>query len=258
MSLVSLDTLRSFETRWRILAALFLRDALEEGTIDFVVQLVEPGVMLMATVFLTWIINRQPPYGDNMLLWSATGVAPIFVFVRIAQHTGRIRHPHFPFCSDFDQCLAHAMVEFTFISVSMFMLFTGLYFFLTREAAPADPMILVAAWIGMAALGFGIGLISRILQRLFHLWRRIFPALLRGVIHVSGVYFLIDNLPPEVRYYMSFVPFVHEVTLFRMGFYGPAFPHYALSIQYLLIWLFVVLTVGISVEILLGDRIKSL
>jgi len=71
---------------------------------------------------------------------------------------------------------------------------------------------------------------------------------------MSGVYFVIDDLPPELRAWLVLNPLVSGVTYFRLGFF-PQFPTHSFSLNYLLTWAAVSLIVGLAAEFMLGDRI---
>ncbi len=73
---------------------------------------------------------------------------------------------------------------------------------------------------------------------------------------MSGVYFVVDRLPPEIRYYLSFNPLIHAVTWFRLAFF-PTFPSHTFSLNYFLTCTAVLLVVGFATEAALGDRVKE-
>ncbi len=211
--------------------------------------------MIFATVCLSWLISRQPPYGNSMLLWSVTGVGPVYLFVKIAKRvTAQRNNGAVPLYSDMDFCLVNGFLEFLFVSGAMTILMTVLYRTQTTEALPSNLGQAVAAWLVTAGFGFGFGLISRLLWRTTDLWRMMFPAITRGLLHLSGVYFVVDYLPPAIRYYLSFNPVIDAVTMFRLGFF-PTFPSYVFSLRYLLWIISISLFIGIVLEGLFGDRI---
>jgi capsular polysaccharide transport system permease protein len=52
------------------------------------------------------------------------------------------------------------------------------------------------------------------------------------MIMFSGIFYLIEFLPPGARYVMSFNPMMHAIALFRTGFY-PGYPTLLLDTTYL-------------------------
>jgi capsular polysaccharide transport system permease protein len=245
-------------TRWRIWPALFLRDmAGGEGTLGIIKRFLEPALMVMGTVALSWLISRQPPYGNSILLWSVTGVGPIFLFVHVSKYISRGVSTKGPFMSDFDHVLVTAVIEFTFVSLSMVGFFALLYFTVTKEALPHDLGHAVRAWFVVGLLAFGIGMIVRILSRLYRIVHALYPAMNRMLLHMSGVYFVMDSLPPELRSWLTLNPLVSGITWFRMGFF-PQFPTHSFSLSYLLCWAVGAFLVGLTLQISLGDRIEEL
>lgn len=247
-------------SHWRVLSALTLWESggLAEHNLflGVLIRLAQPAVMIFATVCMSWLISRQPPYGRSMLLWSVTGVGPIFLFVHIAMRAGRARRLALPFVTDLDIFLVHVFLEFLYGSASMVLLLAVMYLTGTTEAYPANFGLYLAGWFATAGLAIGISLISRIMWRLYLVWRVGFPALNRAWLHMSGVYFVVDYLPPDLSYWLSFNPLVHAVTLFRLAFY-PMFPTYTYSLSYLMCWVFGTMALGLGMEVYLGDRLKS-
>lgn len=242
----------------RRLIALFLREAAgdDHPSLALLVRLVEPVVLIFATIALSWLINRQPPYGTSMLLWAVTGIGPIYLFIRIVRYVTTKRGTHLPFYSDMDVCLVQGFVELVFVTLSIFFLFWILYRWNTPQAFPAVIPCAIEGWLTTACLAFGVGLVNRQLWRMFNLWHVIFPALTRALLHLSGVYFVVDTLPPEIRGWMALNPLVHAVILFRLGFY-PTFPDYVLSVSYFSEISFGALVLGTALEFLLGERIEA-
>jgi capsular polysaccharide transport system permease protein len=242
-------------SHWRRLAALFFRDALgeDEPLLALVVLVVEPAVMIFFTIILSYLINRKPPYGTSMLLWAVTGIGPLFLFIRIVRRVTATRSTGLPFFTDTEVCLVYGAVEVVFVTVSVILLCAILYRWDTEEALPAVIPRAIEGWGTTACLGFGIGFISRQLWRMFRLWQVLYPMLSRGLLHVSGVYFVADALPPNLRDWIAYNPLVHLVILVRLGFY-PTFPEYVFSLRYLLLWTVGSLIVGLVLQLWLGER----
>jgi capsular polysaccharide transport system permease protein len=242
-------------TRHRIWPALFFRDmAGGEGFLGIIKRLLEPAIMTMATIALSWLISRHPPYGDSILLWSSTGVAPIFLFVHVSKYIVRSPATKGAFIIDFDHCLVTAMLEFLFVTLGIAGFFAILYFTQTTEALPINFAQAVRAWFTVAAMAFGVGLICRTLSRLFRVFHMMYPAMNRLLLHMSGAYFLVDDLPPELRGWLVLNPLVPAVTWFRLGFF-PQFPTHMFSLSYLMSWAVIACVIGIGTEFMLGDRI---
>lgn len=244
-------------TRRRVLPALFFRDmAGGEGTLGIFKRILEPALMMMGTIALAWLISRVPPYGNSILLWCSSGVAPMFLFVHVSKHVARVPPVKGPYLMDLDNCLVTAVLEFVFVTVSVLAFFAVLYQYETREAMPHDFGPVTRAWIITALLAFGFGLIVRTLSRLFRVVHMLYPVFNRLVLHMSGVYFVIDTLPPELRSYLELNPLISAVTWFRLGFFQ-RYPTHCFLPYYLLTFMAVCLLVGLTVEVFIGDRIQD-
>jgi capsular polysaccharide transport system permease protein len=86
--------------------------------------------------------------------------------------------------------------------------------------------------LAMLALGFGWGMITLIVTRYFWMWAYLTSAFNRAMVLFSGVFILVEFLPPNIRYYLSFNPMAHAIALFRSGFY-PNYPKIMLDTTYL-------------------------
>lgn len=244
-------------TRWRVWVALFFRDAAgEEHNLGYVIRLIEPAILIMATVAIAWLVNRHPPYGNSMILFAVTGVAPIYLFAHISMQVSRVVAVKLPFHTDMDQCVVMGFIELFFGSMSILIFFAIIYWTQTPQAFPLHMSIAISSWLLLGMMGFGVGLVSRTLSRLYPFWEIAYPALARVLIHLSGVYYVVDNLPPLIRQYIVWNPLVHAVTWFRLGFYN-SFPKYTFSLGYFFWWAFGSIVLGLTLEYFLGDRIRD-
>ena len=118
-----------------------------------------------------------------------------------------------------DYILVHLLLTTADYLLLAFVGFGILYIFFTDTAVPFDFLPIVESMLAIVALGFGWGMISLVLARYFWPWTFIGPAFTRTLIVFSGIFFLIEFLPPEARYVLSFNPIAHAIALFRTGFY---------------------------------------
>jgi capsular polysaccharide transport system permease protein len=239
------------------LAALFFRDALgeDEPFLALLVLLVEPAIMIFFTIVLSWLIDRKPPYGTSMLLWAVTGIGPIFLYVRVIRRVTTSRSTGLPFFTDLEVCLVYAAVEVVFVTVSEMFFCWILYRWDTEAGLPAVLSPAIEGWTLTACLAIGCGFVSRQLWRMFRVWQIIYPMFSRGLLHVSGVYFVADALPPNLRDWVAMNPLVHAVILLRLGFY-PTFPQHCFSMRYLLLWSLGSLMLGLALQLWLGERMR--
>jgi capsular polysaccharide transport system permease protein len=246
---------RGLAATGRVWSALYQQEAgSDEDALGFFGHLVEPCVLILATCALAWLVDRQPPFGNSMILFSSSGVAPIYLFVRLSLVASRTRVQKLPVYRDLDVVAVRCLISFLTITVAVFGLFTFLYLTQTPLAAPVEPVQALEGWVTMAVLGVGVGLVNRTMGVLFSFWDGMYPAVSRVVVHLSGVYYVVDNLPTFIRPWVCLNPLTHGVTMFRLGFY-PSFPNYTYAPNYLLTWAGCAFLLGLALEVGLRDRL---
>jgi capsular polysaccharide transport system permease protein len=102
-----------------------------------------------------------------------------------------------------------------------------------RLPVTLDPMSALAGFTLAGLLGLGVGTINCVLFGLFPTWRHIWAVVTRPLFVVSGVIFIVESMPFEMRHFLIYNPIVQAVALVRKGFYGSYDPYYV-SYPYIL------------------------
>jgi capsular polysaccharide transport system permease protein len=219
------------------------------SAIGSLVALAEPfllvaGVVLVRAVFL----QRIPTYGGSSALFTASGVFPYYIFMRLSARSRTVRYDAFgrlPRISTTDLMIARLALEalvFTWVTLVFFM---AMDLFGVQGSDPVDSWVALQA-IGLAiGLGVGIGLVNSGITRRFPLWAMAYGLLSRAFIFASGVFYIVDSLPYFSRQYIVWNPLAHIIEWFRLGVYGPLYPHATFDPQYALAWVLGSLLVGI-------------
>lgn len=238
---------------WR---ALLLRELSEssETALGLLGQFVEPAIMILAVTLMAYLIERHPPFGSSMLLFSTTGVMPVFLFVFVSKHAGFFFGMPSSIYRDSEMAIIRGIFGFLKMTFAGIVLIALLYFWQTPDACPQNFGLAVGVWILIALCGLGVGLANRTIAVIFPTWEYIYPGITRVWLHLSGVYYVVDNLPIYIRNYLAWNPLIHAVTWFRLAFY-PRYPHYVFSEGYFLGFVFVALVVGVSLQLRIRDRI---
>ena len=249
----------TFARMWRVWAALFFRELDDAGetALGVLMQFVEPIIMIFATCGIAWLIDRHPPFGNSMILFASTGVAPIYLFAHISMQSFAFPSQPSSLHRDFDIVLVRAFYAFFKTTVAVIAMNALLYFTQTAEALPSDLGLALTVWLIVATLALGVGLTNRSIVLAFPAWEHIYPAFARIVIHLSGVYYIIDTLPIFIRNWIWFNPLSHATTWFRLAFY-PRFPHYTLSTSYLLTFTFAAACLGAIMQLRFRDRVANI
>lgn len=224
---------------FQVIAALLRREEenRRHAPMESIINLIEPIVMIATLSFLMYFLARRQiaPLGGPPVLFYATGFFPLYFFIYISRRMrGSIDAPsrRFPVEQRLDHILVHIILRIIDYAVLGIVLFGGIYLLFTPQAIPTDIVRVVLACVALACLGFGWGILNLILMKKFLLWRFVNPVLQRAMMLFSGVFFVPDFLPPDIRYVMSFNPLTHAIELFRLGFY-PHYPAILLDTGYL-------------------------
>jgi capsular polysaccharide transport system permease protein len=225
-------------------------DSRRESPFHTLGAILEPLTLMAVLGTLWYLLNRHQtvPFGDSVLLFYASGIFPYYFFVYVSRRM-RLQPPkrRFPIERRLDHVFIHLLLRvFDYIVLGL-VLFGGLYFFVTRDAAPYSLIPIIESAAALLILGFGWGLLLIALNKSFPLWRFLHPSISRALILFTGIFYIPDFMSPSARYLMSFNPLVHAVALFRLGFY-PSYPTLLLDKWYLFVCAVGFLVMGFVLE----------
>ncbi len=211
----------------RSVAALILREmATTYGRSPggYLWAVLEPVAAIALLSFAFSLAFHAPSLGHSFPLFYATAYLPYMLFHDVSAKTAqaiRFSRPLLSFnaVSWFDVLLARFLLNFfTHLVVGTLVIGTMLLAFETR-AAP--DMAVVFTSISMAAcLALGIGVINAFLFLAFPAWERLWMIVTRPLFIISGVFFLFEDVPADVRDALWFNPLFHVTGHMRSGFYA--------------------------------------
>ncbi|WP_421700595.1 ABC transporter permease [Ancylobacter sp.] len=247
--------LQGLHTQGRVVIALMLREMRLRSVhsrLSYLLALLEPILQLAMMMGIFSIIGRRPDFGTSLLLFLGTGILPFFLFTHVSGRTtsairasGLVRAlaPIQPL----DIMVARALLETATLLVVAVLLFTVIYATGIPEALPIRPMLAIEGFAATALLAIGVGLINGVIGAFFRLWAVIYGVLSRSLIFLSGVFFVPDFMPPQIRYWLSWNPLLHGLEWFRSGFYL-TYPTLTLDKTYLIGFGLVALLIGLALE----------
>lgn len=257
-------TVRSFGS-FRAVSALMLREmATRYGNSPggYVWAILEPiGVIVVMALAFSLLI-RNPPLGNNFILFYATGFMPFQIYQNIAQYTGNaliFSKPllQYPAVTWVDAIVARILLN-TLTGILVMIIVIAVLMTATDARASLDLMPAVNGVFLAVLIGTGVGTVNCVLFGLFPVWNQIWGVLNRPLVLASGVILLIDDLPPKIRDLMAWNPLVHVLAEFRTGFYPTYRPDYLSLLNPLFVGLgllfFGVLLLGRYHRDLLGER----
>lgn len=184
---------------------------------------VEPVAAIALLAFAFSLAFRAPSLGISFPLFYATGYLPYMMFHDVSSKTAlaiRFSRPllNFGAITWLDLLTARFVLNFfTHMVVAAMVLGTMLTVLNTR-GAPDIPLVLSA--VGMAgALAAGVGTLNAFLFLAFPAWERVWLVLTRPLFIVSGVFFVFEDVPANLRDILWFNPLFHVTGQMRAGFY---------------------------------------
>ena len=246
--------LQGLKVQGRVLHALLLREAsLRQGQYRLGHLLVLTEVLWTSLVIgLVWyVVGHPPPYGDSIVFYMFTGMFAFTLYRTIHSRVAAALEANrglliYPVVRPLDTLLARAALESAF-QITAFIIFTTAFIWIGYANFPAHPNELILA-IGMTILlGFGIGVTSMIIRSFWSVWAAIDNMLARVLFFVSGIFYQVEFLPPQVREILVWNPLVHAIEWVRYSIYN-GYSTQILDREYLFFWAMGSTVFGLAME----------
>ena len=181
----------------------------------------DAGIAVMSIMFT--LIARNPRLGDNFPLYFATGFMALAIYTQTASKVGSaIKYSKsllaYPNVTYFDAIIARLILTVMTQALVTMLLLTGIIlgFGLNLNL---NLMHAAHAVVMAAVLGFGVGTVNCFLMSMYPIWTFVWNVVNRPMFIISGVLFLIDDLPREIRDILLWNPVAHIVMRMRTAFY---------------------------------------
>ncbi|MGD9916422.1 MAG: ABC transporter permease [Paenirhodobacter sp.] len=166
---------------------------------------------------------RHPQLGTSFVLFYASGFLPLAAYQAIAANVGnaiRFSRPllAYPTVTYVDAIVARLMLTVITQVVIFVIVVTGAMV-IDGVHVNIDYIALLRALGMIMALGTAMGLLNCYLMSMFPIWQYIWSVLNRPMFLVSGVLYLVDNLPEQGRNLALMIPPTHFIMMTRVGFY---------------------------------------
>lgn len=228
---------RSLGIQFRAIGALLMRETLTRygrRNIGFLWLFGEP--MIFTLVIATFFTLTQGLHGSDLPIipFAITGWSTVQLWKNgasrctnaIRANTALLYHRN---VTVLDFFAARLLLEVAGSTTSLVVLL-GVFILLGIIDIPADPIMMIAAWLMLIWFTIGLGLTVGVLAELSEGFERAWTTMGFVLFQVSGVFFMLDWLPSKVQGWMLWVPMVNGVEMLRGGYYGPTVPtHYDLS-----------------------------
>ena len=223
--------------------------------------LAEPIVHVAILSWLYIAMMRQPLAGLSITLFFLTGIVPYFVYDKTATRlAGSINANrallHLALVKHVDVVLGRALLELATMLVVFLLLMIGMFAFEQLHNTLLQPLIIAQAILLLWLVGIGVGATNAVLNSLFKSWDIIFRMVTRPLWLLSGVFFMAERLPTQMREFMSYNPILHGVELFRSGIF-PGYGRSFIDMNYLIGWAVCSITFGFAFERVMRRRISA-
>ncbi|KQW54771.1 hypothetical protein ASD03_19570 [Ensifer sp. Root127] len=206
------------------------------------------------------VMDRQAVFGDDLILFFATGLIPVLTFnyisrfmsVSVLANKGMLA---FPAVHLLDIVLARSALELTGIVISILLVFAILVT-AGSNPVPRSSEDAALAILCVALLSIGVGIVISVISAIFP-FASLAYALFTAVIYLSsGAPFYLQSFPEIVVYYCSFNPTFHAVEWVRSAYYL-GYPTQYLDKTYLVGWAVGSLATGLLMERALRPQILN-
>jgi len=189
----------------------------------YVWAVIEPaGTVLLLTLAFT-VIARYPPLGSDFALFFATGYLAFHVYLDISRAVGLAVRTNrnllqFPVITILDTIIARFLLQ-AVTSVTSFAVIVGAFALASDTAIGLDVGQIALALALAALLGLGVGAVNNALFALSSTYEQVFGIVNRPLFLVSGVFFIVEQLPPNLQAVAWWNPLIHVTAIMRRGFY---------------------------------------
>jgi len=213
----------------RVIWALILKEVrfLHRGkALGYIWAIIEPLAQLLGWLIFITVFRQRALIGNSAITFLATGILPIMVFMRTYSGmtmalllNGRIAN--YPIVRPNDTIIARFILEAA-TAVLVMMIIFSILIVTGQSSPPHDPLRAMEAVVLIMALAFGFGFFSAYLTQLSIVLGRVIRALGRVIYFLSGIFFVPDMLPQNLRNIIWYNPLAHGIELFRSAYY-PSF-----------------------------------
>ncbi|MFC0253181.1 ABC transporter permease [Massilia consociata] len=244
--------------------ALFLRETvnrLSAGRAAWVWLLVEPMVHVFFMLAMFTLVRVTAVGGIDVTVWLTIGMLSFFLFRRTANQCANAigaNRALFTYrqVKPVDTVLVRAASE-GFLMLLVISLAVVILALLDHRVAPADPLELMGALLGLWLVGLGYGLMASVAVELIPELGKILSMIMMPLYLMSGVMVQIGAIPEPYRSWLALNPLVHGLEAARLAFA----PYYhtisTLSLAYLYGWALVLVFLGLALHVRFANRLVS-
>lgn len=234
----------------QVVTALMVRNIMGRygrGNLGFLWLVLEPMFLVGGIILLWTVLYPAGKHGVSVAAFVISGYLPLTLWRHLIG-TPRLMSGNFGLLyhrrmTVFDVIVARSLTEIAGVSAAGLVVF---FLLLSVGAIDwiEDASLVLAGWLMMCWLGFGMGCLIAGLSEKSEVIENLIQPTQYLLLPVSGVFFMVSWLPKSAQDYALLVPLVHAYEMFRAGFFGRAVEtHY--SMAYVSLWAILLTTLGI-------------
>ena len=179
------------------------------------------AIALMSVAFS--MAFRAPSLGISFPLFYATGFLPYLLFQDVSTKAAqalRFSKPlmAYPVITIADALAARVILNALTQGVVFALVLSGCLILFETRAIPRPGLLVAAFGLGVL-LGAGVGTLNCHLTTAYSAWARLWPILTRPLFLVSGIFFVLEDVPQPWRDWLWWNPIFHVTGLVRRGIY---------------------------------------
>lgn len=203
----------------------------------YIWAIIEPIGMIAVLSLAFSLLVRSPSLGNSFILFYATGFLPYQMFGSISGKTANAlvfsrSLLAYPSVTWLDAVLGRFILTFL-TSLAVFCILITAILTVSSTHVILDFTPIIIAFVLVACIGLGLGMINCLLFGLIPIWKSIWGIVSRPLFIASGVLFIWEDMPPLVQNILWWNPLIHLTGLVRTGFYSTYHASYV-SIPYVL------------------------
>jgi capsular polysaccharide transport system permease protein len=228
---------RSLDIQRRVIAALLMREIITRygrHNIGFLWLFVEPMMFTVGVTIMWNTLRDTHGSGIPITAFAVTGYSSLLMWRNCIGKSIKAITPNFSLMYHrnvrvIDIFFSRILLEIAGASIS-FAVLTLAFSAIGWMDLPVNILGVSLGWVLLAWFGTAMGLTMGALSERSEFVVKIWHPISYIMMPVSGVFFMVDWLPPEYRDIVLTLPMVHGVELIREGYFGGLVPaHYDLG-----------------------------
>ena len=216
-----------------------------------IVMVLWPFVHILVLIGISLVLKRPNPYGTSLLQYSAVSVFPFICFSYVMRWivfsalTNR-SFLQYPIIKPLDLIVARTLLEIVSIAL-VGILVIILLIVCGSDPMPANRSEAVYAVCGAIFLAIGFGVPNAVIAFLLPIWNVVVTLIIIVTYAASGIIFVADSLPEQIRVPLSYLPTLQCTEWMRVAYYSD-YPTTVLDRGYVLEFGLASLTIGLIME----------